>query len=181
MPLIQWIMNNLYQPLIIGNGGINISGTAKILDSSYFYDGSGFIYLDSLTQSSFKTFGYGNFRRVIEYSIGDFVYDSYGKKWQIVDFNSFSSKETEYTVKFGNSVRKYKYTQLTPYIDLSLKLNCLNTLQYCLNNYEFGRGCLDNSDNQKKDLTIAKKEIIRLNQLQENLNKFKNKNKVNFK
>lgn len=137
MPLIQWIMNLLEKPPIRGKGGVLVSGTAKILESFYAFDGSGFIYLDSLTQSSFKTFGSGNFRQIIQYAVGDLVYDLNGNKWQVIDFHAYGSKETEYTVKFGDVIRKYKDSELSPYIDLGLRINCLNILQYCLNNHEF--------------------------------------------
>lgn len=136
MPLIQWIMNLLEKPAIRGAGGVNVSGTAQILESYYFFDGSGQINLDSLAQASFITFGGGNFRQVIQYSVGDVVYDLNGKKWQVVDFHGYGSKETQYTVRFGNSIRKYRDSELVPYIDLSLKMNCLNVLQYCVNNHE---------------------------------------------
>lgn len=136
MPLIQWIMNLLEKPPIRGSGGVVMSGTAKILESFYAFDGSGFIYLDSLTQSSFKTFGSGNFRQVIQYAVGDVVYDLNGNKWQIIDFHAYGSKETEYTVRYGDVIRKYRDSELTPYIDLGLRINCLNILQYCLNGHE---------------------------------------------
>lgn len=136
MPLIQWIMNLLQKPPIRGSGGVVLSGTSRIIESYYAFDGSGFIYLDSLTQSSFKTFGSGNFRQVIQYSVGDAVYDLNGNKWQVIDFHGYGSKETEYTVRFGNATRKYRDSELVSYIDLSLRINCLDTLQYCINRHE---------------------------------------------
>lgn len=169
MPLIQWIMNSLDKPSFIkGAGGVNISGTAQILESLYLFDGSGFIYLDSLTQSSFKTFGTGNFRQVIQYAVGDVVYDLNGNKWQVIDFNGYGSRETQYTVRFGNVIRNYSDSELVSYVDLSLRINCLNALQYCVNNF----------DPTQYELSAVQKKINHLNKIQKNLNDFKVKNNI---
>ena len=46
--------------------------------------------------------------RIVNYSIGQIVYDLSGQRWQIIDFNAYGSKETEYYVQYGDIRKRFK-------------------------------------------------------------------------
>lgn len=74
--------------------------------------------------------------RIVNYSIGQIVYDLNGQRWQITDFNAYGSKETEYHVQYGDKRKRLKDSEIITYIDLYSKINCFNELQSCLNDFE---------------------------------------------
>lgn len=76
--------------------------------------------------------------RIVNYSIGEIVYDLSGQRWQIIDFNAYGSKETEYHVQYGDKRKRFKDSELITYIDLYSKNNCFNSLQTCVNNHHYG-------------------------------------------
>ena len=76
--------------------------------------------------------------RIVNYSIGEIVYDLSGQRWQIIDFNAYGSRETEYHVQYGDKRKRFKDSELITYIDLYSKNNCFNSLQTCVNNHHYG-------------------------------------------